>query len=93
MPDPAMTVAGQIRYEIRIVSGPLSFDFRSQAITIDSGEDLVVLARITTMGRTVLEQAIVGIIGSKSRLDTAEFLALRSFLAAGGVIGLNKDLL
>jgi hypothetical protein len=93
MPDPAKTVAATVRYEIRIVSGPYAFDFRSQAITLDTGEDLVVLARMTMMGARIMEEAIVGIVGSKFRGDPREFLALRSFLASGGVIGLNKELL
>jgi hypothetical protein len=93
MPDPAKTVAATVRYEIRIVSAPYAFDFQSQTITLAAGEDLVVLARMTMMGARIMEEAIVGIVGSKFRGDPREFLALRSFLASGGVIGLNKELL
>jgi hypothetical protein len=91
MPDPAKTAI--VRYEIRIVSAPYAFDFQSKAITLAASEDLVVLARMTVMGTRIMEEAIVGIVGSKLRGDPREFLALRSFLASGGVIGLNRELL
>lgn len=93
MADPAKTVAATIRYEVRIIYAPRSFDFRGECIALDKGGDLPVLVRITVMGATVLEEAIVGVIGGAHRWDPREFLSLRAFLASGGIIGLNKDLL
>lgn len=93
MPDPAKTVTASIRYEIRLISGPRTFDFRSESIALDDGQDLAVLIRTTVMGTRIMDEAIIGIIGSEFRSDSSEFMAIREFLISGGVIGLSKELL
>jgi hypothetical protein len=93
MPDPGKMVAASVRYEIRLISGPRAFDFRSEGIRLDAGQDLAVLIRTTMMGTRIVDEVIVGIIGSEYRSEAGEFLALRDFLASGGIIGLNRELL
>jgi hypothetical protein len=92
MPDPAKHVVASVRYEIRVISGPHAFQFRGETVAIGKDDDIVVLMRITMVRSMATDQTIVGIIGDQWRTGSFEFLHLRNFLSAGGVIGLNRDL-
>lgn len=95
MSDPAKHTASEIRYEVRIIQGPRKFSFRSETIELDANDDMTVLVRMTIINSgmsRILDEKIVGIIGSEWRSDARELLNLREFLNAGGVIGLDRDL-
>lgn len=92
MSDPAKHTASEIRYEIRIVQGPRKFQFRSETVELDANDDIVALVRMTLVSGRAIDEKIVGIIGSEWRSDPREFMSLREFLNAGGVIGLHRDL-
>jgi len=93
MPDPAKHVVAEIRYEIAIIGGPREFEFRSAKIRLTADEQIVVLMRVTFMGRDIIDRTVAGIIGDESRLSCQRFLELSRFLRNGGVIGLHRDLL
>jgi hypothetical protein len=94
MPDPARHTAAEIRYELRIVSGPHTINFMSEEIRLaSSDEDIAVLMRTTYVGSGILDEKVVAVVGDQWRSQTTEFIHLRNFLKNGGVIGINKDLL
>lgn len=91
--DPGKNVDAVVRYEVKVMNGPFTLRFRSEEIKVSSGFDLAVVVRITAIFGKIIDHTVVAIIGSEWRDDSTEFLNLRAFLAGGGVIGLNRDLL
>ncbi len=92
MPDPGKTVPAEVRYELRIQHGPYKFKVAGEQFDVGVDSDIVVVARVVTSGRMIVEEKIVAVVGDEWRSGCTEFLRLRKFLNDGGVIGLNKDL-
>jgi hypothetical protein len=93
MTDPARHVVSEMRYEVRLASGPLgirihSADFSLQGTT----DDIAVLVRMTLANGKIVDEKIVGVIGSEYKNDTREFMNLRRFMMNGGVIGIHGDI-
>jgi len=89
---PGKPIAAEVGYEVGIVNGPYKFTLRGVEFEVESGQDIVVLQRVTRSGNKRIDEKIVGVIGSEWRTDSREFLNLREFLLAGGVVGLDQNL-
>lgn len=93
MGNPGVTAQAEITYEVTLVEGPRQFTVAGAEFVLESPrDDLAVIVRVTSIGRTRIDQKIVGVIGGDYRQGTSEMLALRAFMVAGGVIGINPVL-
>jgi hypothetical protein len=93
MADPRVTVAAQVAYEVKLQPGPYKFCIRGVEHVIDFNRDAVVIVRVICMNGSRMDETIVGVIGDSWEAGVAEFLRIRAFLNAGGVIGLHRDLI
>ncbi len=82
----------QVSYMIALVYGPLKFAIRGQGFEIGRDSEALVMMRIISAGRMILDRKIVGVIGGESTFDPTVTLNLSRFMSEGGVIGLDPDL-
>jgi len=86
-------VAAEVVYEVTIVPAPYAFTLRGVEFrSANDNDDIVVLMRRIWSGGILMEETIVGVIGDEYRGMGLEFLRLRNYVNAGGVIRLNKEL-
>ncbi len=90
--DPGKSVAATVRYECRIKSGPFRIAIEGETFERSAGQDMMVLVRIATVRRSVVEETVVGVIGTAYRGEGLETVRLLRFMNEGGVIGLSPDL-
>lgn len=93
MADPRVMVDAQVTYEVKLQSGPCKFHVRGVEHAINTNRDAVVVVRSVHMNGTRMDETIVGVIGDPWESGVDEFLRIRAFLNAGGVIGLHRDLI
>jgi len=90
--DPGVSVAAEVRYEIRIQRGPCRFQINGVEFYVAPDQDMCVLCRLVFLQRSLMSETIAGVVGGGLQSDCAEMLRLCAFLQAGGVIGLHRDL-
>lgn len=97
MSDPGIPNTARLRYEVQLVSGPRKFNLNGVTFNVTAGGDIAVLMRVVEQcsgNRWLLtDETIIGVIGDSCQGGSRELLGLRSFMDAGGVIGLHKELL
>ncbi len=92
MPDPGKSIPAEVKYELMLQGGPWRFKIRDVTFEIAAGSDMAVIVRRVLSAGLIMEEKIVGVIGDEWKGGSIEFMRLRQFLDAGGVIGLNKNL-
>jgi hypothetical protein len=92
MADPGKPVPAEVHYELCMLEGPRTIQFRGEPIDIGYQDQLPVIEQVVVQGGSIISRTVVAVVGDERLNDMKSLLGLRRFLNSGGIIGLGRNM-